>query len=113
MEKINISIGDLHAKIAEFYDPKIWRFITVNAVEIEDGFEIQWIFAMVGKVAPERILFTTTASDQSVPSITSIIPAAKYSESEMLDMLGVLFDGAEKGIFLESDVARAPLRKKK
>lgn len=112
MNKTYINPSDLMQTIKDFYDPASWRFITVNALEIENGYEIQWIFTAIDQKIEEKIFFATIDYETVVPSIVSIVPPAKYSEAEMQDLLGVVFEGENYGIFLEPDAPKAPLLRK-
>lgn len=112
MNKIEIKLPDLITTIKEFYNPSQWRFITVNAVELESGYEVQWIFSALDQKVEERVFYATIDYEATVPTITGVIPPAKYSEAEMQDLLGVTFEGANYGIFLEPDAPKAPLLRK-
>lgn len=111
MEKIEITLERVRAEVEALNDPKKWRFTTVNAVDTGAGYEVQWIFAAIGQNLPVKMLFCAVDYNTVVPSVADLIPAAHYGEAEMLDLLGVKFENAQGGIFLEPDTPRAPLRK--
>ncbi|GHV59936.1 hypothetical protein FACS1894103_4360 [Campylobacterota bacterium] len=111
MTKIETTLAAVIGEISAFYDPAKWRLITVNALEAGEGFEVQWIFARVGCRAPLKILAAHVAFDETVPSCAAIIPSASFAEAELFDLLGVRFEGAKGGMFLEPDDAKTPLKK--
>lgn len=111
MEKIEITLERVRAEVEALNDPKKWRFITVNAVDTGENYEVQWVFSAIGQNLPVKMLFCAAPYDAIVPSVADLIPSARYGEAEMLDLLGVQFENAQGGIFLEPDAPRAPLRK--
>ncbi|GHV06016.1 hypothetical protein AGMMS50229_10080 [Campylobacterota bacterium] len=111
MNKIETTIAAVIGDISAFYDPAKWRLITVNALEVGEGFEIQWIFAETCRKAPLKILAAHAAFDETVPSCAAIAPSASFAEAELFDLLGVRFEGAKGGMFLEPDDAKTPLRR--
>ena len=113
MDKIETTIATVIGDITAFYNSEEWRLITVNALEANEGFEIQWIFARVGCRAPLKILFAPAKYDQLIPSCAALIPSASFAEAELFDLLGVRFEGAKGGMFLEPDDAKTPLRRRK
>ncbi|MDR0747635.1 MAG: NADH-quinone oxidoreductase subunit C [Helicobacteraceae bacterium] len=111
MEKIETTREKVVNDIEAFYDPNVWRLITINTLQIGDRLEAQWIFAKVGVLAKTRIVFAMFEMDESIPSIRDICPTAIFAEAEQLDLMGARFEGAAEGQFLERDAARMPLRK--
>ncbi|MDR3162646.1 MAG: NADH-quinone oxidoreductase subunit C [Helicobacteraceae bacterium] len=111
MEKIETTRKKVLNDIKAFYDPNVWRLITINTVQIGERLEAQWIFAKIGVLAKARIVFAIFEMDESIPSIRNICPAAVFAEAEQLDLMGARFEGAAEGQFLERDAERMPLRK--
>lgn len=111
MTKIKTTIETFIDDISKFYDAKSWHFITLNGIEIDENeIELQWIFSKYG-VKDEIAAFYAIANfNQKIPSITHLIPSAIMSEREAVDMFGIDIEGAQKGLFLDNDSLKTPLR---
>ncbi len=111
MKKIEVTLEGLMDELAAFYDETLWHFLTLNGIDLKDGtLELQWIFSRYG-VKDEVVIFSTvTDYDTAVPSVVSLIPSARLSEREVVDMFGISIDGAEKGLYLDEDSLEMPLR---
>lgn len=111
MKKIEIRLENLLSELAEFYDAKVWHFLTVNGIDLGEGkLELQWIFSQYG-IKDEIVLFyAVTEYETKIPSVVSLIPSATLSEREIVDMFGANIDGAEKGLYLDEDSLTMPLR---
>jgi Ni,Fe-hydrogenase III component G len=111
MRRTEIRPDELQEKVRAFYDPARWRFLTVNATDTGSGLLIDWIFVAIGRVAEPVIFSSSVDYEALLPSLAGTIPASALGEAEMLDLLGVRFEGAQPGLFLEPDAPRAPLLK--
>ena len=111
MTKIETTLPSLLADLGDFYDPKVWHFLTVNGVDLGDGkIELQWIFSKYGVKDEVVIYFATSDYETEVPSIVALIPSAFLSEMEIVDMFGLRVEGAGKGLYLDEDSKPHPLR---
>ena len=111
MNRTEITLETLHERVAAFYEPARWRFLTVNATDTGTALQIDWIFVPIGRREEPIVLGCVVDYETPLPSLREKIPAAALSEAEMLDLLGAQFEGAQSGLFLEPDAPRAPLRK--
>ncbi len=110
MQKIETSLDTLLKDLEEFYDYKVWEFMTLNGVKIdEQTTEVQWIFSKYGAIDESVIFFTNVNSSDTIPSIVELIPSAIISQRELVDMFGVEVEGSEKGLYLDEDSPNAPL----
>ncbi len=110
MNKNRVTLENVLETITEFYDEKKWHFMSVNGIDLGEEIEIQWIFTEYGKKESLVVYFALIQEDEIVPTITSIIPSAIMAEREIVDLLGVTIEGADKGLFLDEDSIKAPLR---
>lgn len=112
MTKIETNLEKLRDNILEFSDYNIWRFVTINGLDLGERLELQWIFSRydMDKIV---MLYTEVQYDTTIPSIRDIIPSSWIAEAEMKDLLGANFENAKNGAFLEDDAEKNPLRKAK
>jgi Ni,Fe-hydrogenase III component G len=110
-EEIPVNLSNLREKIKEIYDEKDYHFITINGTDNGEKIEIKYFFAKYGKEEKPIAISLEIDYDQTLPSITDIIPSAWIAEEELKDLLGVNVEGAKGGVFLEPDSPKAPLRK--
>ncbi|NPA14768.1 MAG: NADH-quinone oxidoreductase subunit C [Aquificae bacterium] len=106
-----ITPDQLREKIKSFYKEDEWHFITINGTDTGKSIEVKYFFAKYGKKEPVYALSLEIDYDQTLPSITDLIPSAWIAEEELYDLLGVKVEKAKGGIFLEPDSPKAPLRK--
>ncbi len=111
MRRTEITPDRLLGEVRAFYDPTRWRFLTVNATDTGAELLIDWIFVPIGRDEEPVILSSCVAYQAPLPSLAALIPASALGEAEMCDLLGVAFEGAKPGLFLEPDAPRAPLLK--
>ena len=110
MQKIEVTLKNVIEKIKEFYDEKVWHFMTLNGVWLEDEvLEIQWMFAKYESMDDVVIYYSIVKQNELIPSIVDIIPSASISQREIVDMFGVEVEGSEKGLYLDEDSLSAPL----
>jgi NADH:ubiquinone oxidoreductase subunit C len=111
MQKIETTLETLLEDLKAFYDETQWHFLTINGVDNKDGtIELQWIFARY-MARDEIIMFSAVSEYETVvPSIVPLIPSARLGEREVVDMFGIVIEGAEKGLYLDEDSLEMPLR---
>ncbi|MEA1955083.1 MAG: NADH-quinone oxidoreductase subunit C [Campylobacterota bacterium] len=110
MQKIKISLEEIKEKIKDFYDEKLWHFITLNGVALADEkTEIQWIFSKYESLDDVVIYYVEIAQDAVVPSVVDIIPSAIISQREIVDMFGIEIEDSSKGLYLDEDSLQMPL----
>ena len=110
MTKIEVTLQSLKEKIADFYDEKIWHFITLNGVALEEEkTEVQWIFSRYETLDDIVIYFSVIKQNEVVPSIVDIIPSASISQRELVDMFGIEVENSSSGLYLDEDSLSMPL----
>ena len=110
MQKIKVSLDNIKDKIQEFYHEKIWHFLTINGVLLEENkIEVQWIFSKYEAMDEIIILYIKINQNDIVPSIVDIIPSAIISQRELVDMFGIEVEGSDKGLYLDKDSQQMPL----
>ena len=111
MRKIKVELTEIRESIKEFYDEKIWHFITLNGVSLEENkAEIQWIFSKYEAMEEIVVYFAEVDYTQTIPSIVDIIPSAIISQRELADLFGIDVEGSERGLYLDKDSTQMPLR---
>jgi len=111
VEEIKVPLRDVRRAIRDFYNPEEWHFVTVNGTDIGGKVELKWFFAKYGEEEVFKVFTAEANYDDEVPTITYIIPSAWISEWELADLLGLNVEGAKKGLFLDPDTPKAPLRR--
>ncbi len=111
MEKIEVALNEIEAKVAELYSPDKWILNMVNALDLGDKLEIQWFFSSYLEKNKIICFYAYAGYDEEIPSIASIIPSAWVSENECRDLAGAMIKNTKKGLFLEDDMDFIPLRK--
>ncbi|MEA3522204.1 MAG: NADH-quinone oxidoreductase subunit C [Campylobacterota bacterium] len=110
MKKIKVTLEDVREKIKDFYDEKLWHFISLNGVALEDKkTEIQWMFSKYECLDDVVVYYAEIAQEDVVPSVVDMIPSAIISQRELVDMFGVEIEGSEKGLYLDKDSLQMPL----
>lgn len=111
MQKIESSLEKIRDDIKSFYDYKKWHFVTMNGVTLDDDtLELQWIFAKYETMDENIIYYTNIKYDEVVPTIEDLIPSSIISQRELVDMYGIEIEGSEKGLYLDEDSPKMPLR---
>lgn len=113
MKKIETSFETLKKDIGDFYKPELHHFITMNAVDLGNEMEYQWFFCDYHYPSDITMFNTKASPTVMVPSIKDIVIPAWVAEVELVDLMGIEIEGAQKGFVLEPDFDTAPLRKKK
>ena len=110
MKKIKTTLENLRENIEHFYDERVWHFITLNGVGLEDSkTEIQWIFSRYEAMDEIVIFYVEIEQSEVVPSVEDMIPSASISQREIVDMFGIEVEGSERGLYLEKDSLQMPL----
>ena len=110
MIKIKVNLENVVDKIKEFYDEKVWHFITLNGVALEDEkIEVQWMFSKYESLDDVVVYYAEINQEDIVPSLVDIIPSAIISQRELVDMFGIEVDGSSKGLYLDKDSLQMPL----
>jgi Ni,Fe-hydrogenase III component G len=112
MTFIEVTLNDVIEKIKEWYDEKAYHYVTVNATDSGEGVTIDWIFSKYydkNKITVFRAV--NVPYDAKIPSIVDVVPSAWIAEWELADLFGLDVENAAKGVFLEPDAPKAPLRK--
>jgi ech hydrogenase subunit D len=112
-QKELVAIEEIKAKIAAFYDPKIWHFVCINGLFEENLLEIQWSFTKIGAKDEWKVFYAKAEENAILPSLSDILPTAKMYEGELRDLLDANFEGSVKGMFIEVDGEIAPLKGKR
>jgi NADH:ubiquinone oxidoreductase subunit C len=111
MKKIESTLENIKEDIKDFYDYKVWHFITLNGVALEDDMlEVQWIFSKYDAMDESVIYFVKISYDDLVPSVEDIIPSSIISQRELVDMFGINIEDSQKGLYLDEDSMQMPLR---
>lgn len=113
MKKIETTKETLLEDLEKFYEFDKWHFVTVNCVDLGDGFEVQYFFSRYNVYDDNICYFLKIDYKEEIPSILSIIPSAYLGEGEMVDMFGTKIKGVGRGLFLDRDSIQTPLRKSK
>ena len=82
-----IEISDLLQKALEM-KKKGFRFSQANAALIDDRFELSYSFSDYETYGLHTLRIVTD-TEEEIPSITQIIPAAVFYENEMKELYGV------------------------
>lgn len=79
----------------------------------EDRFEVYYNLVSVSEGKRIRLKVFVDEDDLSVPTITSVFPAANWNEREAYDLMGLSFEGHEdlRRMFMPEDFEYHPLRK--
>ncbi len=110
MRKIKVALENIVDEIKDFYDYKLWHFLTINGVALEDNkLEVQWIFSKYEALDDVMVYYVECDYKDLIPSVVEIIPSAIISQREIIDMFGVKVEGSEKGLYLDEDSLQAPL----
>jgi NADH:ubiquinone oxidoreductase subunit C len=111
MTKIATTLPALLSDIGAFYTPREWHFLSVNGIDLGEGkIELQWIFSKYGVKDEVVIYYALSDYETPVPSIVSLIPSSFMGEREIVDMFGLIVEGAESGLYLDEDSLPHPLR---
>lgn len=111
MTKLATTLPTLLTDIGTFYEAEKWHFLSVNGIDLGEGkIELQWIFSKYGVKDEIVIYYALSDYETPIPSIVSLIPSAIMGEREIVDMFGLKVDGAAKGLYLDEDSMKHPLR---
>ena len=111
MIKNKVYLSNIKEEIKKFYDYKIWHFLTLNGVALDENrLEVQWIFSKYETMDEIVIFYVEVDYTEKIPSILDILPSAIMSQRELVDMFGIEVEGSEKGLYLDEDSVVAPLK---
>ena len=113
MKKIETSLQTLKSDIGKFYKVNEHHFIVMNAVDLGEKMELQWFFCDYAQPCDITMFYSFSDPNELVPSINGIVASAWVAEAELVDLMGLDIENAQKGFVLESDSLDKPLRKKK
>ena len=107
-----VSLDSIKDEIREWYNEDSYHYVTVNAVDSGESLTIDWIFSEYG-VKNKIYIFRAkdVTYDSLIPSLVEIIPCTWLSEWDLADMFDLNIENAVKGVFLEPEAPKAPLRK--
>ncbi|WP_456455082.1 NADH-quinone oxidoreductase subunit C [Thermovibrio sp.] len=111
VEEIKVPLREVRKTIKGFYEPKKWHFITVNGTDLGGKVELKWFFSKYGEEEVFKVIVSEASYDEEIPTITYLIPSAWISEWELADLFDLNVENAKKGLFLEPDSPKAPLRR--
>ena len=112
-EKQAVEMGEIKAKIGEFYDSSVWHFVCINGLFENNELEIQWCFTKLNAKDEWKVFFAKAPGDAILPSLADLLPTARMYEGELRDLLDAKFENSVKGLFIELDGIEAPLRIKR
>ena len=111
MQIIETTLKGIVEEIESFYDPCLWHFLTLNAIDLGEGrVELQWIFTRYGLKEEPVIYRCVSDYDTPVPSLTPLIPSTIMGEREVVDMFGLTIEGIEGKLYLSDDSLKTPLK---
>lgn len=113
MKRIETTIQNVKAGIADFYKYDKHHFIVMNAVDLGEKIEVQWFFSDYEYPCEVTSFCTQVEPNEIIPSVIDIISSAWVAEAELVDLIDINIENTGKGFVLEADSVIAPLRKKK
>jgi len=113
MKRIETTIEKVKNDIGHFYQPELYHFIVMNAVDLGEKVEVQWFFSDYAEPFEIIAFCAQVTPDVEVPSIVDIVPSAWVAEAELVDLIDLKIENTSKGFVLEPDAESGPLRKKK
>jgi Ni,Fe-hydrogenase III component G len=111
VEEIKVPLRDVRKTVKEFYNEEEWHFITVNGTDLGGKVELKWFFTRYGEEEYFKVVSSVASYDDEIPTITYIVPSAWIAEWELADLFDLKVEGAKKGLFLDPDSPKAPLRR--
>ena len=111
VDEIKVPLRDVRKTVKEFYNPEEWHFITVNGVDLGGKVELKWFFSKYGEEEVFKVISSEASYSDEIPTITYFVPSAWISEWELADLFGLNVEGAKKGLFLDPESPKAPLRR--
>ena len=110
LEIVEVELEKVVDEIKNFYDEKKWNFITVNATDLGDKLQIDWLFSPYFEKNKIKIFRVFCGYDAKIPTIVPVIPSAWLAEWELADLFGLDVENATTGVFIAPDSPKAPLR---
>ena len=113
MKRIETTLDNVRSDIHSFYKPDAHHFMVMNAIDLGETMELQWFFCDYAHPCGVTVFCTQSPAEIQIPSIKDIVASAWVAEAELVDLMDLKIDGAQKGFVLEPDFETGPLRKKK
>ena len=111
-EYIEVTLENVKEKIKNWYDCHKYHYVTINATDNGENVTIDWIFSDLKEKNKIYVFRAENVNyDDLIPSITDIVKISWLAEFELADLFGLNVENAPKGVFLEEDSIKAPLRK--
>jgi Ni,Fe-hydrogenase III component G len=111
VEELKVPLREVRRAIKEFYDKDKWHFVTVNGTDLGGKVELKWFFVKYGEEESFKVITAEASYEDEIPTVTYLIPSAWISEWELADLFGLNVEGAKRGLFLDPESPRAPLRR--
>lgn len=111
MKRIETTIENVRKDIRHFYQPELYHFIVINAVDLGEKIEVQWFFGDYEEPFEITAFCAQVAPDVEIPSIRDIVSSAWVAEAELVDLIDIKIENTSKGFVLEPDFETGPLRK--
>jgi len=109
MDSVTVTKESLRTEVQKLFE-KDARFAIATCLDLGDKLEIIYHFDDKLKLVNLRLQF---GYNDTVPSISSIYPAAALIEMEMVDLFGAKIEGTGGGFLLTEDSPKMPMRKQK
>jgi len=113
MKRIETTIEKVKRDIDHFYQPELYHFVVMNAVDLGEKIEVQWFFSDYAEPFETTAFCAQMTPDVEIPSITDIVPSAWVAEAELVDLIDIKIENTSRGFVLEPDFESGPLRKRK
>jgi Ni,Fe-hydrogenase III component G len=114
IEFIEVTLENVVEKITNWYDETKYNYVTVNATDLGDNLVIDWIFSKYYDKNKLVVFRVENVDDtKTIPSLAKVIPSVWLAEWELSDLFGLNVENAAKGVFIQPDAPKAPLRKDK
>jgi ech hydrogenase subunit D len=109
IDSVPVTKDNLMTEVKKLLDMQA-RFVIASCLDFGDKLEILYHFDVNLKLINLRLQF---GYDETIPSISSVYPAAALIEMEMTDLFGTKIEGISGGFLLTDDSPKLPMRKAK
>ncbi len=106
------SIDSVKDSIRKWYNQDKHHYVTVNAIDNGETLTLDWIFSEYetkNKIYVFRV--ENVGYNTQIPTMTDFLSCAWVSEWDLADMFDLNIENAHRGMFLQPDAPKAPLRK--
>lgn len=112
IEFIEVTLENIKEKLQQWFDYNKYHYVTINATDNGENVTIDWIFSDLNEKNKIYVFRAENVNyDDFIPSIKDIVKTSWLAEFELADLFGLNVENAPKGVFLEDDSIKAPLRK--